>query len=394
MQNNVNLLENQIELSIIIPCLNEADTIEICIKKALDLLEKNNISSEVIVADNGSSDGSIELIKKHNVKLVNVSEKGYGSALIAGINFSKGKYVLFADADDSYDFNEIPNFLKKLKENNDLVMGCRLPSGGGKVMPGAMPFLHRWIGNPMFSFILRLWFHSPINDVHCGMRAFSRDFYNRLDLRCSGMEFASEMLIKACAYDCKITEIPITLYKDGRKNSKSHLKTFRDGWRHLRFYLLFSPKWLFLIPGLLVSFFGILLTFMVVFQIKPYGFELGLNTMLFSSGMIFCGYQSVLFSMLAKAYAVNHGLLPADKSLTKFWKIFNLEKGILVGGVFTITGLSLLSFVLLQWFDINLNKLDNEITTDILIPALTLTVIGFQTVLFSFFASILGLKNK
>lgn len=386
--------ENVVELSVVIPCLNEADTIELCINKASKILLSSNISSEIIVADNGSTDGSIEIIKQTRAQLISASERGYGSALISGISSSRGKYILFADGDDSYDFNEIPNFLKKLRDGYDLVMGCRLPSGGGNIMPGAMPFLHRWIGNPFFSFILRLWFNSPIHDVHCGMRAFSKGFYNRLNLRCTGMEFASEMLIKACAYECKITELPITLYKDGRVNSKSHLKTFRDGWRHLRFYLLFSPKWLFLIPGISISAIGILLLLMIVLQVKLKSVNFGLNTMLFSAGMIFCGYQSILFSLLAKAYAVSQGLLPVDSFLSKFWKVFNLEKGILVGFIFTLSGLFLLSFVLFQWFDINLSKLDNKTTTDVLIPALILTVVGFQTILFSFFASILGLQKK
>lgn len=386
--------QNIVELSVVIPCLNEADTIESCINKALNVISTNEIIGEVIVADNGSTDASLEIIKKFDVRLINVSEKGYGSALISGIDSAFGKYILFADSDDSYDFNEIPNFLKKLREGFDLVMGCRLTSGGGSVMPGAMPFLHRWVGNPFFSFILRLWFNSPIHDVNCGMRAFSKDFYKKLNLRCTGMEFAPEMLIKACAYECKITEIPITLYKDGRKNSKKHLRTFRDGWRQLRFYLLFSPRWLFLNPGIFILMLGTVFQLMVIFKVKSNNFEFSLNTMLFSTGMIFCGYQSVLFSMLAKTYVVNEGLLPQDEFLNKFWKIFNLEKGILIGSISTMSGLFLLFFVLFQWFNIGLGILDNKITIDILIPALILTVIGFQTILFSFFASILGLKKK
>jgi glycosyltransferase involved in cell wall biosynthesis len=386
--------ENKIEFSIVIPCLNEADTIEICIKKAEDSLLKNNISGEVIVADNGSTDGSQEIIKKTGVKLINVSEKGYGSVLIAGINSAHGKYILFADGDDSYDFNEVPNFYKKLKEGFDLVMGCRLPSGGGKLMPGAMPFLHKWVGNPFFSYILRLWFESPIHDVHCGMRAFTKDFYEMLKLRCTGMEFASEMLIKACVYNSKITEIPITLHKDGRINSKSHLKTFKDGWRHLRFYLLFSPKWLFLIPGMIIFIFGLLSSVIVVLKIKFFNCELGLNAMLFSAGAMFCGYQSILFAMLAKAYAVNQGLLPENVSLKKFWNIFNLEKGLCVGFGLGLMGLLLFIFTIFKWLTIDLTLLEYDYTVNILIPALILTVIGFQTILFSFFASILGLEKK
>jgi len=246
------------EVSVVMPCLNEADTLEVCIRKALAAFVEGNIQGEVIVADNGSTDGSQTIAERAGARVVPVSARGYGSALMGGIAAARGRFVIMGDADDSYDFGEVPRIVAKLREGHSLVQGCRLPSGGGKVMPGAMPFLHRWWGNPMFSFLSRHWFKTPIHDIYCGLRGFTKELYERLDQRCTGMEFATEMIIKASLYGEKIAEVPITLHPDGRKAHKPHLKTFRDGWRTLRFFLLYSPRWLFLLPGLLMIFVGIL----------------------------------------------------------------------------------------------------------------------------------------
>ena len=247
-----------IELSIVMPCLNEADTLATCIEKAQRAMREANINGEILIADNGSTDRSPEIARGLGARVIHVEEKGYGNALMGGINAARGTYVIMGDADDSYDFLDIAKFVHKLREGYDLVQGCRLPSGGGTVLPGAMPFLHRWWGNPMFSLFARWWFNAPINDVYCGLRGFRKDFYQRLDQRCTGMEFATEMIIKSSLYQAKIAEVPIHLHPDGRKAHAPHLKTFRDGWRTLRFFLMYSPRWLFLHPGILLIAIGIL----------------------------------------------------------------------------------------------------------------------------------------
>jgi glycosyltransferase involved in cell wall biosynthesis len=224
---------SNIELSVVMPCLNEADTLATCIRKAQQAFRENNIAGEIIVADNGSTDGSQEIATKSGARLVPVQARGYGSALMGGIAATRGKYVIMGDADDSYDYLEIPKFVARLREGNALVQGCRLPAGGGTVVPGAMPFLHRWIGNPFLSFLAHLWFHTPIHDIYCGMRGFTKTHYESLGQRCTGMEFATEMIIKSSLYHTRMAEVPITLHPDGRKAHTPHLKTFRDGWRTL-----------------------------------------------------------------------------------------------------------------------------------------------------------------
>jgi glycosyltransferase involved in cell wall biosynthesis len=230
------------QLSVVIPCLNESDTIATCVENARSTIAELDSESEVIVADNGSVDGSQALALAAGARIVPVPEKGYGNALMGGIDAAKGRYVILGDADDSYDFRQIPLFLEKLRAGNELVVGCRLPSGGGQVLPGAMPWLHRWLGNPMFSLLARSWFHAPIHDVNCGMRGLSKDLYRRLEQRCTGMAFATEMVIKACLLGAKIAELPVTLKPDGRKNHPPHLRTFRDGWDTLRVFLYFNPR--------------------------------------------------------------------------------------------------------------------------------------------------------
>ena len=257
LSNGLDQLSSEIELSIVIPCLNEADTLAECVEKAQRTINENRIAGEVIVADNGSTDGSQDIATRLGARIVHVPERGYGSALMGGIAAARGRFVLMGDADGSYDFEEIPRFLAKLREGYDLVQGCRLPSGGGKVMPGAMPALHRWFGNPVFSMLAQRWFHSPIQDIYCGMRGFRKSHYDRLDQRCTGMEFATEMIIKSSLLGCKAAQVPITLHPDGRKVHAPHLKTFRDGWRTLRFFLLCTPRRLFLVPGVVLILLGI-----------------------------------------------------------------------------------------------------------------------------------------
>lgn len=378
----------------VIPCLNEAETIEGVIGEARAALDSAGISGEIVVADNGSTDESRDIARRAGAHVVAVRDRGYGSALMGGIAGSRGRYVVMGDADASYDFGTIPQFVAQLREGRQLVMGCRLPAGGGRVLPGAMPPLHRWWGNPMFSWMVRRWFRAPVHDVHCGLRGFSRELYDRLDLRCSGMEFASEMVIKAALASASFGEVPITLRRDRRMGRGAHLRTFRDGWRHLRFYLLFSPRWLFLLPGALLLLMGAAGFALAMPAARVAGAELDVNALLFSSLFIILGYQSVLFAVLTKAFAVTQGFHPLTAGVQRFFRTFNLERGILAGAVVTALGLGLLALVLLRWWAADFGPLDYRATLRLSVPGVMLTSLGVQTVLFSFFASILGLARR
>ncbi len=383
-----------IELSVVMPCLNEADTLETCIRKAARAMEEQGIAGEVVVADNGSTDGSQEIARRCGARVVPVSARGYGSALMGGIKASRGRFVVMGDADDSYSFLEIPRFVEQLRQGAELVQGCRLPSGGGAIMPGAMPFSHRWIGNPLFSALVRRWFRSGIHDVYCGLRGFTRDLFDRLDLRCTGMEFATEMIIKATLFKARIVEVPITLHPDGRKSHAPHLKTFRDGWRTLRFFLMYCPKWLFLIPGLVLILLGI-----VGYAVALPGLQIGgvifdAHTLLFATLAFLMGYQSVLFAILTKTFAVNEGLMPEDPLYLKFFEIINLERGLLVGMVAFLAGAALLFSSFMIWRSTGFGRLDYAVTMRWVIPGAALAALGFQTILSGFFVSILGMHRR
>lgn len=382
------------ELSIVMPCLNEADTLEVCIRKAQQALREHNIAGEIIVADNGSTDGSQDIATRMGARVIPVKAKGYGSALMGGIAAARGKYVIMGDADDSYDFLETPKFVKKLREGFDLVQGCRLPAGGGRVLPGAMPFLHRWWGNPTFSFMVQRMFWSPIHDVYCGMRGFTKELYNRLDQRCTGMEFATEMIIKSSIYGVKIAEVPITLHPDGRKAHAPHLKTFRDGWRTLRFFMMYSPRWLFLYPGVLLILLGLLGYGLAMPGVTTFGMTFDAHTLLFSSLFLLLGYQSILFAIFAKTFAISEGLLPENRRMTRFYKLVTLERGLVMGTATLIVGLVLLSAAVNQWRIIDFGRLDYATTMRWVIPGVTLTALGFQTILSSFFISILEMRRR
>jgi glycosyltransferase involved in cell wall biosynthesis len=264
-------------------------------------------------------------------RVIRVREKGYGNALMGGIAEAQGKYIIMGDADDSYDFLEIPRFVEKLRQGADLVQGCRLPSGGGKVMPGAMPFLHRWLGNPLFSILVKWWFHAaPIHDVYCGLRGFTKTLHARLGQRCSGMEFATEMIIKASLFGEKIAEVPITLYPDGRRSHSSHLRTFRDGWRTFRFFLMYCPQWLFLIPGGFLVLLGLYGYGIAMPGMTIGGMTFDAHTLLFASLAILCGYQSILFAIFTKTFAISEGLLPEDRYTRTFFRLINLERGLVI----------------------------------------------------------------
>lgn len=383
-----------IEVSIVMPCLNEADTLECCILAARRALDEYDISGEVIVADNGSSDGSQELAKHCGARLVSVAARGYGNALMGGIAAAQGQFIVMGDADASYDFLEIPKFVMKLREGFELVQGCRLPSGGGIILPGAMPFSHRWIGNPLFSFLARCWFGARVNDVYCGLRGFTREFYETLSQRCTGMEFATEMIINASLRGAKVGEVPITLSPDGRKAHAPHLRTFRDGWRTLRFFLMYSPRWLFLIPGLAFMAIGVLGYAVAMPGLTIRGVNFDAHTLLFASVAILCGYQAILFALFTKTFAMNEGLVPEDRPLRRFFDVINLERGIVLGFSALLAGAILLFVAFNQWRLTGFGHLDYARTMRWVIPGSMLTALGFQTILSGFFVSILGLNRR
>ena len=384
-----------IEITFVMPCLNEVETLEACIQKTLKSIDRNNLNAEIIVADNGSNDGSQAIAEKNGARVVVVEERGYGAALCGGIAAAKGKYIIMGDADDSYDFGEIYPFVEKLREGYDLVMGCRLPSGGGQIMPGAMPFKHRFLGNPGLSFVGKFFFKSPVNDFHCGLRAFTKAAFNKMDLQTKGMEFASEMVINATLLKMKITEVPIILYKDGRSKS-SHLKSWRDGWRHLRFMFMYCPRWLFLYPGMLLFVFGTFAFLVLFFKgsivIGRIGFES--NSLLVAGMSILIGFQIMAFYVFTKVFAVTEGFLPEDRVIARITDIFSLELGVILGTVFFVIGIISLGDAILTWQRVGFGALSQSVMLKQIIPGIISILFGVQVVLSRFFLSILGLRRK
>lgn len=386
--------EAAIEVSIVMPCLNEADTIGTCIRKAQDTLAASGIAGEVIVADNGSADGSADIARNLGARVIPVAARGYGNALMGGIEAARGRYVIMADADESYDFGETPKFVEKLRGGYALVQGCRLPGGGGTILPGAMPALHRWVGNPILSFIARHWFRTPVHDVYCGMRGFTVDFYRRLDLQCAGMEFATEMILKAGLHREATAEVPITLHPDGRRLHPPHLRTFRDGWRTLRLFLLFSPRWLFLVPGILLVVLGAAGYAVALPGLTVAGVTFDVHTVLYASVAVLVGQQAISFALFTKSFAIGEGLLPIDPRTAAFFRLATLERGLLLGAISIVLGLCLLGAVAVEWWRVGFGPLDYASTMRWAIPGATLTALGVHTVLASFFTSILGLRRR
>ncbi|HZO82836.1 MAG TPA: glycosyltransferase family 2 protein [Candidatus Binataceae bacterium] len=384
----------EVELSVVIPCLNEADTLAGCIERAQRGLRKARVDGEIIIADNGSTDGSVEIARAMGVRVVPVAERGYGNALMGGIAAARGKFIVMGDADGSYDFEEIPAFLDKLREGYELVQGCRLPAGGGKVMPGAMPVLHRWIGNPFFSAIARRWFKSTIHDIYCGMRGFTKELYLRLAQRCTGMEFATEMIIKSSLLGARAAEVPITLHKDGRQAHAPHLKTFRDGWRTLRFFLVSNPRRLFLLPGAALMVFGLIAYGLAMPGMELHGVRFDAHTLLFGTLALLCGYQSIFFGVFAKALAIKEGMLPDDPRLRRFLSRFNVELGLVIAACALVSGLALLAMAVNQWRLVDFGLLDYAHTMRFVVPGATLTALGFQTILSAFLVSFLDFPTR
>lgn len=378
------------ELSIVMPCLNEAETLEICIKKALGFLERENVQGEVLIADNGSSDGSQEIARKNGARVISVETKGYGAALRAGIQEAGGKFVVMGDADDSYDFTSLSLFLEKLRAGYDLVMGNRFKGGIAK---GAMPPLHKYLGNPVLTFIGRLFFKSPVKDFHCGLRGFNKSSIQQLNLQTTGMEFASEMVVKATLNELKMVEVPTTLSPDGR-NRAPHLNSWRDGWRHLRFLLIFSPRWLFLYPGIflfMVGILGLLTLFAGPITIGNITFDI--HTMLFMSTFIILGVQSISFSLFAKFISIRLKVIPKNKNIDNIIRIVTLEKGLVLGLILIVLGLVGSIFAFVHWGGASFGQLNPTTTMRYVIPSVTSITVGFQLILNSFFMSVLRLNN-
>lgn len=379
------------EVTILMPCLNEIETLERCIRKAQKFLAEENIRGEVLVSDNGSTDGSQDLARRCGARVVDVPVRGYGAALIFGSAAARGKYIIMGDSDDSYDFSNLLPFVEKLRQGSELVMGNRLTGG---IKPGAMPWKNRWIGTPALSAIGRIFFRSPVGDFNCGLRGFSAAAFHRMDLRTTGMEFASEMIVKATLLKLKIAEVPTTLAPDGR-GREPHLRPWRDGWRHLRFMLLCSPRWLFLYPGLLLFLAGIASGVWLLPGPRPIaGVTLDIHTLFFSAIAVLLGFQAIWFAVLSKTYAIADGLLPPDPKMNRLYGLVGLEGCLIVGLVLMALGLGGAIGSVLFWEQLGFGGLDASQVMRVVIPSGLCLALGFQLVLSGFFLSLLRMGKK
>jgi len=379
------------ELTILMPCLNEKETLGSCIAKAKASIDKHKLHAEILVADNGSTDGSQEIALREGARVIHVRRRGYGNALLSGIVAAQGKYVIMADADDSYDLSAVMPFLEKLREGYDLVMGNRFK---GEIASGAMPFLHRYLGTPVLTLLSRIFFRTPCGDVNCGMRGFRKEAVEGLSLRSPGMEFASEMLVKSALFGLRIVEIPTSLGRDGR-STPPHLRTWRDGWRHLRFMLLYSPRWLFLYPGLTLMLVGLLSTVWLLPGGRHVGrFGLDIGTLIYAAIAVLIGYQVVTFAVFAKVFAVTQGLLPPDERLRRIFRYVNLEAGLILGALMVILGLGVSIVAVAFWGAHSFGALDPVKSIRLIVPGGILLTLGFQTIFSSFFLSVLGIARR
>jgi hypothetical protein len=383
-----------VEVSVVIPCLNEEKTVGECVASAVATMRSAGLKGEVIVADNGSRDASRERALAAGARIVSVARRGYGSALMAGITAARGRFVIMGDADASYDFAEVPRFVARLREGFELVQGCRLPRGGGTVAPGAMPWSHRWIGNPALSLLARIFFRTGLNDIYCGMRGFTKDFFVRMEQRCTGMEFATEMIIKASLHGARLTEIPITLHRDGRQGAASHLRTFDDGWRTLRLFLLYSPRWLHLFPSIALLALGGLAGLLAWLGVRIGPATLGPHTLLVAVVLILLGYQGLMLALFARTLAWRENLAPASPFLEKFYRVFTLERAIILSLVATVAGGILIGSVFWTWRSLNFGGLPYDVTLRRVVPGLLLIALAAQTFFGSFVISLASLERK
>lgn len=387
----MNVSVDSLELTILMPCLNEAETIQTCVRKAMSFLQRANIRGEVVVADNGSTDGSQALAQSCGARIIAIPMRGYGAALQGGIQGARGKFIVMADADDSYDFTALDPFVEQLRGGYDLVMGNRFRGG---IKPNAMPPLHKYLGNPVLTGIGRLFFRSPCGDFHCGLRGFRREAILSLGLTSSGMEFASEMVVKATLRKLRITEVPTTLSPDGRSRAP-HLRSWRDGWRHLRFLLLFSPVWLFFYPGIALLLLGVGgMAWLLPGTRSAFGINFDVNTLVFTAAGIVCGFQAIVFYMFAKTYAIRSGLLPVDPLVTRLRDVLRLEVGLLVGAAAVVVGVVLAVLAVGNWGIRSFGHLDPQQSLRIVVPSATLLILGLQIMFSSCLLSILQLESS
>lgn len=380
-----------IELTILMPCLNEAETLAVCIEKAHGFLERTGIDGEVLISDNGSTDGSQAIAESLGARVSAATRRGYGAALINGIETARGRYVIMGDADDSYDFTSLDPFVERLRDGADLVMGNRFKGG---IAPGAMPPLHKYLGNPVLSRIGQLFFRPNIGDFHCGLRGFNRSRIQQLDLQTTGMEFASEMVVKASLSRYRIDEVPTTLKKDGRSRPP-HLRSWHDGWRHLRFLLLFAPRWLFVYPGLVAFFLGALTVAVLAFggvQIAGIGFDV--TTMVYASALCVLGYQSLLFFWLTKLYATQEGFLPTSPRYRAVVAKWSAERGLLAGVALFLLGVVVGIVQVVRWGSMDFGAQDAAEAVRIAIPSSLGIILGFQTIMMSFFSGVLTTPRR
>jgi glycosyltransferase involved in cell wall biosynthesis len=379
------------ELTVVLPCLNEAETLAVCIRKAKASIAGMGIDGEVVVADNGSTDGSQDIARAEGARVVDVPIRGYGAALTAGIADAEGEFVIMGDADDSYDLSNLGPFVEALRGGADLVMGNRFAGG---IEPGAMPALHRYLGNPALTAIGRFLFRSPVKDFHCGLRGFRREAILELDLRTTGMEFASEMVVKATLNKLNIVEVPTTLSPDGRSRAP-HLRRWHDGWRHLRFLLLYSPRWLFLYPGVVLFLVGLVLGGVLLagpIQIGEHALDV--SALVYAMAAVLIGFQAILFAAFSRAFVANEGLMPPSPGMQKAFKVLNLERGLIIGLLLLIVGVGLAIYGFIIWGSSDFGALDARDAIRLAVPAATLSVLGFETIMGSFFLSVLGLSRR
>jgi len=390
-ESELHLEDHAPEVSVVLPCLNEAETLGDCIDLIQHTVWSHGIDAEVVVADNGSTDGSVEIAALHGARVIHVPAKGYGAALRGGIAACRGRFVIMGDADMSYDFGDIPKFLDQLRAGAELVMGNRFQGG---IAPDAMPFLHKYLGNPVLSALGRIFFQCSAGDFHCGLRGFLKESYDRMDLRTTGMEFASEMVVKASLFGMRVAEVPTSLQPD-RRSRAPHLRTWRDGWRHLRFLLLYSPRWLFFYPGLFLIAIGLLVGAWLLPGPRHLGsVSLDVHTLLYATAAITLGFQSVVFAIFTKIFAISEGLLPQDPRLNRAFRYITLESGLIAGALLFLLGLSGSVWAVHLWSAHQFGALDASAMLRRVIPSVLALTLGVQIVFCSFFLSVLGLRRN